>query len=85
MPLHVSAAYSASYGAMPCAREVSTVSSDMKDARWGLAMHFAGLLDKDWYAMDYAEKEKLLFAAQVELDKYPEDILFWSTAFRKAE
>lgn len=61
------------------------MSSDLKDARWGLAMHFAGRMDKDWYAMDYAEKQELLSAAQMELDKYPENILFWSNAFRNVE
>lgn len=59
------------------------MSSDMKDARWGLAMARADQGDfGDWYDLSYEDKVFLLERAQAELDEHPEDIVFWAKEFR---
>lgn len=58
------------------------MSSDMKDARWGLAMHYAKLQDEDWYEIDHVFKSNLLSEAQRELEMYPRDIPYWANEFR---
>lgn len=61
------------------------MSSDLKDARWGLAMARADQNDFDWYAMSYADKEFFLARARVELDANPEDIAYWAAEFRRED
>lgn len=58
------------------------MSSDMKDARWGLAYHYAKLEDKSYEDYIYPEWQALLDTAQAELDQYPGDIPFWAGEFR---
>lgn len=58
------------------------MSSDMKDARWGLAMAMSQDDDVDWYAMDYVVKEFYLRVAQEQLDIEPETIQRWANEFR---
>jgi hypothetical protein len=58
------------------------MSSDMKDARWGLAMCMADQNDFDWYDLGYEDTEFFLNRAQAELDDYPEEIEYWAKEFR---
>lgn len=58
------------------------MSSDRKDARWGLAMYYAKLEGKTYDDYDYPQWQALLDSAQDELDKYPEDVEFWVNEFR---
>lgn len=59
------------------------MSSDMKDARWGLAMARADQNDfGDWYDLRYEVKLFFLERAQAELEENLEDILFWAKEFR---
>lgn len=50
------------------------MSSDMKDARWGLAYHYAKREGKTYEDYEYPQWQALLDTAQAELDQYPEDI-----------
>lgn len=59
------------------------MSSDMKDARWGLAYHYANMVDKTYEDYEYPQWQTLLDLAQKELDEFPEDISFWVEQFRK--
>lgn len=54
----------------------------MKDARWGLAYHYAKLDDKTYEDYEYPQWELLLSLAQNELNEFPEDIPFWVEQFR---
>lgn len=58
------------------------MSSDLKDARWGLAMTRAEQNNLDWYALRYEEKDYFLSAAQQELDAFPDEIPYWAGEFR---
>lgn len=59
------------------------MSSDMKDARWGLAYHYAKLDGKTYEDYEYPDWQRLLNSAQWELDQYPGDIPFWAARFRQ--
>lgn len=59
------------------------MSSDMKDARWGLAYHHARKIGVEFQDFTYEGWEKLLAGAQMQLDLFPEDIPFWADEFRK--
>ncbi len=61
------------------------MSSDLKDARWGLAMWYAASDGMDWYAMDYTVKEGYLRVAQERLEEEPDDIPYWADVFRNEE
>lgn len=58
------------------------MSSDMKDARWGLAFYYAeqeGMFFEDY---TYAGWQRLLDIAQERLDREPDDIAYWANEFR---
>lgn len=58
------------------------MSSDMKDARWGLANYYAeqaGMVFEDY---TYAGWQRLLDIAQERLDQEPDDIAYWANEFR---
>lgn len=59
------------------------MSSDMKDARWGLAYFYAKLENKTYEDYTYPEWQHLLNVAQTELDEYPGDVEFWAAEFRQ--
>lgn len=59
------------------------MSSDMKDARWGLAKHYAGKIGTEIQDFTYDGWEKLLARAQAHLDIFPEDIPYWAEEFRE--
>lgn len=61
------------------------MSSDLKDARWGMAMWLAYTDELDWYDLTYEHKEMYLSAAQVELTENPEDIPGWANEFRSRD
>lgn len=61
------------------------MSSDLKDARWALAHHYASLDERNYEDYDYAGWQKLLDSAQSELNKYPEDIPYWVDQWRKRD
>lgn len=61
------------------------MSSDMKDARWGLAFHYAeqaGMVFEDY---TYPGWQKLLDQAQLTLDREPDDIAYWANEFRSGD
>ncbi len=58
------------------------MSSDMKDARWGLATSMAENLGLEYEDFNYSGWEKLLGQAQETLDKYPSGIDYWAKVFR---
>lgn len=58
------------------------MSSDMKDARWGLAYFYAEQENKTFEVCSYPEWQVFLDRAQDELIKYPQDVEFWLEEFR---
>lgn len=54
------------------------MSSPEKDARWGLATHWAEGLGLDFGDFTYHGWQKLLDEAQRKLDKNPSEIPFWA-------
>lgn len=58
------------------------MSSDLKDARWGLAKNYAYLAGKTFEDYDYQGWQELLDLAQEELDDYG-DVEYWAEQFRK--
>jgi len=61
------------------------MSSDMKDARWGLALSFAEREGKEFTDYSYAEFERLLDRAQDVLNDHPEYVAHWAGVFRTVE
>lgn len=57
------------------------MSSDMKDARWGLAYNYAKLAGKTYADYDYPGWQELLDLAQEDLDDYG-DVEYWADEFR---
>lgn len=65
------------------------MSSDMKDARWGLAYYIARCIGTEIFPVEleyedftYRGWQKVLDEAQRRLDKYPEEIDMWAKEFR---
>lgn len=58
------------------------MSSDMKDARWGLAHYYAELAGMFFEDYTYAGWQRLLDIAQERLDQEPDDIAYWANEFR---
>lgn len=58
------------------------MSSDMKDARWGLANYYAEQAGMTFEDYTYAGWQKLLDRAQLTLDREPDDIDYWANEFR---
>lgn len=58
------------------------MSSDMKDARWGLADYYAELKGNTFEDYTYAGWQRLLDIAQERLDQEPDDIAYWANEFR---
>lgn len=62
------------------------MSSDMKDARWGLAGNLAHtFLGLEYEDFSYSGWQKVLDEAQRLLEKYPEDIERWANEFRSGD
>lgn len=61
------------------------MSSDMKDARWGLAMTKAEHNNLDRYNLRYEERDYFLTAAQMELDAFPDEVEYWAGEFRSKD
>lgn len=59
------------------------MSSDLKDARWGLAGFLAEKDGVDFYSIFYDDKSRYLRAAQVRLDAEPDDVEYWAERFRE--
>lgn len=53
------------------------MSSDLKDARWGLAHHYA--------RAESGFFDRLLDLAGAWLDRNPEDVLYWAKKFRRGD
>lgn len=60
------------------------MSSDMKDARWGLAYHYAASQGLTFGDYTYAGWQKLLDQAQEELDEWG-DVEHWANEFRSGD
>lgn len=58
------------------------MSSDLKDARWGLANFYAAGQGLSFEDYTYAGWQKLLDRAQGTLDREPDDIAYWANEFR---
>lgn len=59
------------------------MSSDMKDARWGLAHYMAdSFMGLEYEDFTYPGWQKVLDEAQRRLDKYPDEIDKWAKEFR---
>lgn len=61
------------------------MSSDLKDARWGLALSYAEREGKGFTDYTYYEFQRLLDQAQEVLNDHPEDIARWASVFRAVE
>lgn len=58
------------------------MSSDMKDARWGLARHYASIGGLTYDDFTYDQWQSLLNVAQCILDVNPYEIDGWAKEFR---
>lgn len=58
------------------------MSSDRKDARWGLANRYAAISGLTYDDFTYPQWQALLDAAQCVLDVDPHQVLGWAKEFR---
>lgn len=59
------------------------MSSDMKDARWHLALGFVeGVAEMKQEQLSYAQFQQVLDCAQMLIDIEPEAAAFWAKLFR---
>lgn len=59
------------------------MSSDVKDARWHLALGFVeGVAEMNWDKLSYEQHQKALDLAQMLCEIQPEAVAFWARMFR---
>lgn len=62
------------------------MSSDLKDARWAIALKWVGEDNKKFEDFTYYEWQSLLDEAQRELDKWGPDLVdYWAKEFRRED
>lgn len=59
------------------------MSSDLKDARWGLANAIAGVIGAEFQDFTYEGWQKILDEAQRRLDSDPSRVGMWASVFRQ--